>query len=369
MLQLDAVLWGIAISFNQYSPRLLESVIGSAYNCTTLIGPCVLNNSTTTNKNTIKATNYIIVDILIGIVAPILLFISTGLVAIVVDFITVGQLDMRNAISYILSSVALQEGKENNYWTILDTFFFPMNKRPHRSDHGFLYSCDKSGYTWCFAIICALSILLVFSYFVDLTVTDEITSKSCPSNPGYVCFYQENYTYVDCSLQVTKPLDNAIICYKFFRFGVDVNLITALSQSFAFYLLITTFFTQVFTVVRVLISIKPSRFWGIGLILFSFLLIGGAIVVLVDSDVLVVYTGILSILEFFMVAAAVFVIGILLVEGKWWEKLSSNGAQKIHFVHYSNTSRRKLEEIHHAVALEEEEGIELEHKHIASVSN
>ena len=143
------MLWGIAISFSQYSPRLLASVIGSAYNCTqnsTLIDTCVLNSTiiSTTNENTIKATSYIIVDVLIGMVAPILLFISTSLVAIVVDYITVGQMDMRNAISYILPSVALQEGKENDYWTILDTFYFPRYKKLHRSDHGFFYSCDTN---------------------------------------------------------------------------------------------------------------------------------------------------------------------------------------------------------------------------------
>ena len=339
------MLWGIAISYNQFNPRSLL----------------------VTDVSTIKPTSFIIVDILIGIVAPILLFISTGLVAIVVDFITVGQMDMRKAISYILPSVAAQEGRENNYWTVLDTFYFPRNKRAHRSDHGLFYSCDKSRYTWYFAIICAFSILLVFSYFVDVTVTEEITSTSCPSDTAYLCFSQANYLYVNCSQALNSSV-KSIICYKFLRFGVDVNLITALSQSFAFYLLITTFFTQVFTVVRVLISIKPSRFWGIGLILFSFLLIGGAIVVLARSDVLVAYTGILSILEFFMVGFAVFVIGVLLVEGKWWEKLSSYGAKQIHFVQYNDTSRRKLEEIHHTVALEEGKGVEIEHHLIDPVN-
>ena len=294
-------------------------------------------------------------------VAPILLIVSTALVAIVVDYITVGQLDMRKAICYILPSVTAQEGKENNYWTILDTFYFPLSKRPDRNKHGFLYSCDKSRYTWYFSIVCALSILLVFSYFVDITVTEEFASTSCPSDTTYVCFSQISYLYINCSQALNSSV-KSIICFKFLRFGVDVNLITALSQSFAFYMLITTFFAQIFTIVKALISIKPSRFWGIGLILFSFLLIGGAIAVLVESDVLVAYTGILSILEFFMVAAGVFVIGILLVEGKWWEKLSSYSAQKVHFAHYSNTTRRKLEEIHHTVALEEEEGIELEHE-------
>ena len=337
------MLWGIAISYDEFNPRLLS----------------------VTDSSTITATSYIVVNVLIGIATPILLFISTGLIAVVVDYVTVGQMDMRRGIGYILSSVAMQEGKENYYWTVLDTFYFPMNKRPHRRDHGLLYSCDRSRYTWYFTIVCALSLLLVFSYFVDLTVTEEFTSSKCPSDVSYVCFSQHNYAYLNCSGSLN--MTGAIVCYKFLRFGIDVNLITALSQSFAFYLLITTFFTQVFTVVKGLVSIKPSRFWGIGLILFSGLLVGGAIAVLVSSDVLVAYTGILSILEFFMVGAAVFVIGLLVVEGKWWEKLPSYGAKPVHFVQYSNTSRRKLEEIHHATALEEEEGKEIEHEPIAPV--
>ena len=314
-------------------------------------------------SSTIKVDAFIIVDILIGIAAPILLFISTGLIAIVIDYITVGQLDMRKAIGYILTSVNMQEGKENNYWTILDTFYFPMDRRPHRKDHGFFYSCDKNRYTWYFATICALSILLVFSYFVDLTVTEEYTSTKCPSDSAFVCFTQKDFAYINCSQAINQT---AIICYKFLRFGVDVNLITALSQSFAFYLLITTFFTQVFSTVRNLIAIKPSRFWGVGLILFSFALVGGAIAVLVRADVLIAYTGILRILEFFMVGAAVLVIGVLMVEGKWWEKLRSYAPTNLHFVQFSDTSRRKLKEIEHIVILEGNTGKETLHQPIIS---
>ena len=303
-------------------------------------------------------------DVLIGIATPILLFISTGLIAVVVDYVTVGQMDMRRSIGYILSSVAMQEGKENYYWTVLDTFYFPMNKRPHRRDHGLLYSCDRSRYTWYFTIVCALYMLLVFSYFVNVTVTDQVNAITCPSDLSFVCFADKTFLYVNCS-QPLNPSVTLLHCYKFLRFGIDVNLITALSQSFAFYLLITTFFTQVFTVVKGLISIKPSRFWGIGLILFSGLLVGGAIAVLLRSDVLVAYTDIISILEFFMVGAVVFVIGLLVVEGKWWEKLPSNSPRALHLAQYGSTSQRRLKEIEHTAALEANSGEEILHQSIA----
>ena len=337
-------LWGIAVAYNEFNPRYLPQ----------------------RSDGSISVIPYIIVNYLIGIGTPILLFFSTGLIAIVLDFITIGRMDMRRMICYILPAVSLQEGKENYYWAVLNAYYFPLNKRPDRRKHGFLYSCDKNRYTWYFAIICALSMLLVFSYFVDLTVTDQRNFAECPSDPSFVCFLEKTFAYVNCS-QNTYLNITLLHCYKFLRFGVDVNLITALSQSFAFYLLIITLSHQILFIVKFLLTVHPSRFWGCGLFAFCGLLIAGAIAAIVKSDVFIAYTNILSILEFFMVAIIVFVIGLLVVEGRWWEKVPIYAPRQLHFVQYGTTTRRELKEIEHVAALEESGGKEILHKEMSAV--
>lgn len=338
------VLWGIAVAYNEFNPRLLPQK----------------------SDGSISVTPYIVVNFVIGIIMPLLLFISTGLIAVVLDFITIGQMDMRVMICYILPAVSLKEGKKNNYWAILDTYYLPLSKRLERSKHGFLYSCDKNRYTWYFAIICALSMLLVFSYFVNQTITDQKNFGECPSDLSFVCFRERTFAYVNCSRGGDSNI-TLLHCYKFLRFGVDVSIVTALSQSFAFYLLIVTFSHQILFLLRFLLTIHPSRFWGCGLFVFCALLIAGAIAVLVKSDVFIAYTDILSILEFFMVGGIVFIFGLMIVEGKWWEKVPFYVPRQVHFVQYGITTHRQLKEVEHIAALETNGGKEILHKEIAAV--
>ena len=53
-------------------------------------------------------------------------------------------------------------------------------------------------------------------------------------------------------------------CFKFHHFGVDTNTITAISTSYAFYLVTIATFKHILSLVRNLIHVKPSRYWGAG---------------------------------------------------------------------------------------------------------
>ena len=88
---------------------------------------------------------------------------------------------------------------------------------------------------------------------------------------------------------------------------------------------------------------------------------------LVKSDVFIAYTDILSILEFFMVGGIVFIFGLMIVEGKWWEKVPFYVPRQVHFVQYGITTHRQLKEVEHIAALETNGGKEILHKEIAVV--
>lgn len=128
-----------------------------------------------------------------------------------------------------------------------------------------------------------------------------------------------SYNHIDCvnNLFITRQIH----CFRFLRIGSDVNILTALAESFAFYLFTLAFFAKIFGVVKILLHFKPSRLWGILFIVIGLLLFILAVVLLAVSDALVIQLDVIGALQFLMVSLFIVIIGILLVEGQWWEKV------------------------------------------------
>ena len=222
-----------------------------------------------------------------------------------------------------------------------------MKKEDH-SDKGCWFSVDKSPATWFLAIIIGTAFNLVISYFVNLTLDAQITVTSCDDpliDHTYDCFSASTLNFVDC-------VDNKVVvlhCFKFHRFGVDTNFITAICTSYAFYLVTMATFKHILSVVRNLVHVKPSRYWGVGFLGIGLIFYVGSILVLIfwirgyAADELR-RLNIINIWQFFMVSTFVTTVGGLLLS-KWYEKLLT----KVHakpvetpLVHYNDTQRRHL---------------------------
>ncbi|CAI8003938.1 hypothetical protein GBAR_LOCUS3801 [Geodia barretti] len=221
---------------------------------------------------------FILVGFLAGFLLPLLLFVASVLLAIVLDYVTIGRVDARKGIKRFLPSVVFEEGKDFDYWVIEERFYFKLEKRDQHleSKYGLWYSCDKTLSTWLLTGIVALSFLLCLSYFVDITVIEETTLSSCPNDTElYDCFNRSTFNFVDCADGEMRRNVELIHCFRFLRFAVDTHLITSIALTYAFYLVIVTMFGHVFTAMKTLLHLHRTRLWGV-----AFLVVGGVALVL-----------------------------------------------------------------------------------------
>lgn len=229
-----------------------------------------------TNRLDKHIADFAVVEILAGFILPLLLFISVVLLGVLVEHVTIGRVDTRKRIKRFIPSVVFEEGVENDYWVIEDRFYFKLDKRSEHLKHGVFYSCNRELSTWLLTAIVALSLLLCFSYFVDISVIEEQTLSSCPDDPGeYDCFNRTSFDFVDCGDEDQRNYVELIHCFRFLRFAVDTSFITGFAQSFAFYLATVAIFGRTFSIVKTLLHLHRTRLWGV-----LFLVIGGVAVIL-----------------------------------------------------------------------------------------
>ena len=257
-----------------------------------------------TNRVDKDISAFAIVEFLVGIMLPVFLLVGAILLAIVLDYVTIGRIDSRKRIHRFLPSVKYEEGRDNDYWVIEDRFYFKLDKRDEHLQHGFCYSCDKKLSTWLLTGIVALSLLLCFSYFVDITVVEEDTLSSCPTDLGeYDCFNRTSFNFVDCADETQRKKVDLLHCFRFLRFAVDTSLISSLAQTFAFYLATVALFGHVFSSVKTLLHLHRTRMWGVGFVVVGALAFIVAVVFLFIEDRFEIQVNVLSILQVIMGSA------------------------------------------------------------------
>ena len=241
---------------------------------------------------------FVAVEVLAGAILPGFLFAGSALLSVVLEYLTWGKLDSRRDIHRLLSSVEFEKGLYYDYWIIEKQFYFRLNKKDHHAEHGICYSCDKKLSTWLLAAIVALSLLLAFTHFVDVTVVEEMTMSRCPADTGsFDCFNRTTFHFVDCADPDQRDSVQLVHCFRFLRFAVDTNLMSSLAESFAFLLVTTALFGRIFSAMRILLHLHHTRWWGL------IFVVGGAtvfcllVVFLSVQDQFLVRVDVLSILQ------------------------------------------------------------------------
>ena len=321
-MSLISVVWGIAISFNH--ARRDEKTVAT----------------------------FIIVEILVALALPAFLCTSVAFFAVVLEYITIGHLDMRMLIPRLIGVVKFKTGEKYDYWVIDNIFFYRLKKKLGRSDKGCCFSVDNSSATWLITVIIALAFNLVVSYFVDLTLDNQVTVTSCDDSlidRSFDCFNASTLAFVDC---VDNTQTRLLHCFKFYRFGVETNIITAITTSYAFYLVTIAVLKHMFSVVNFLIRIKPSRFWGVGFLAVGLIFLAVSIITAIfwvrgyaaETISELRRINIIHLSQFFMVSFFVIMVGGLLLS-KWYEKLNTKVHAKtieVPLVHYHDTQRKHL---------------------------
>lgn len=305
------VLWGIAIAYN--NARVVDKDVGV----------------------------YILVEVIVGLVSPILAIVSAVLFSIFFEYVTQGSLDARVFITRLLPVVKLVRGKMKQYWVIENRFYFEIDKLDTNSredceeDDESRVPCNKycsrTPTTWILAIIVSLAFLLSISYFMNQNITEQISLQSCPHSSSMEtdCFNATNFEYIDClDPEVQNTTFTILHCFRFLRFGRDTDVIGGVSRAFAFYLATLAFFTTAFHIANILINFLPSRLWGIGFIVLGLLTIGAGLTVLFTREAVLLQLDVIQVFQVFMVAIFIMLIGLLLLIGNWWEMVGEPGKGK-----------------------------------------
>ena len=283
---------------------------------------------------------YILVELLVGLITPILAVIAAAIFSIFLEYITQGSIDGRVLITRFLPVVKLVKGQKHQYWTIFDRFYFELSPHDVSSreeddtddDHYVQCSryCSRTPATWILATIVSLAFLLAVSYFMNQNITQQMTVRSCPHESVEVdCFNQTNFNYINCDdPEIANSTFELLHCFRFLRFGRDSDIIGGLSRSFAFYLATLAFFSSAFHVADILINFQPSKLWGILFVVLSVLMTGAGLAIMLTEEAVILRIDIIQTIQVYFVAIFIFLIGLLLLLGKWWQRLSEPGKGK-----------------------------------------
>ena len=277
-------------------------------------------------------TVYVIVDVVVGLAMPILLVLSLLLASIFLEYITGGRVDARVALTKLLPGVRLVKTQTNEeYWSIQDRFFFIIKQRDcelhlppsERKEKTITcYSaCSHTLATWIFTVIVSLSFLLAATYFMNSTITEQVTLATCPHESYEVdCFNKTTYDFINCQdPNVANTTFELLHCFRFLEFGVSSDPIGALARAVAFYLSTLAVFATAFTVVKILMLFRATVLWGIVFITVGVLAVGIGLFVMLSEAAVVLRLNVIAIFQFYMVALFILLIGVLMLCGKWKE--------------------------------------------------
>ena len=299
---------------------------------------------------------FIAVEVLVAVMMPIFVFVGAIPLSIVLDYITVGQLDLRLIIPRFFQDVKFVSGEKNDYWVVNNAIYYPLDKKEDRVKHGCSYSIDTSSATWLLTVIMCTGIHLGISTFMDQTLVRQVTVQGCNSpliDRTFDCFAAGSLRFVDC---VNDTTDGGLHCLKFLNFGVEANFVTAISASYFIFLLTMAVFSQTFFIIKTLLHVKPSQLWGVG-----FILIGSISVICSITITILWFIGsasrltaqlqqinVINIAQLFMASTFIIAVGLFLLIGKWYERVQTKvhaDPVKIPLVSYINTERVLIREI------------------------
>ena len=277
---------------------------------------------------------YVVTQVLIGAVIPILVFSGLSLFSILLHYITGGQINPKYAISHFLPGLQyvnleeVQESRSTNSLWVIQGYFYSFIRKPFGRREQLIYYVDCSLSTWLLSVLGSIHSLLAVTYFMDAILIKQITFSINDSSPseiqascqGYNCFYQGNFSYIDdCGLNLSNQTPGVVYCFSFLH-TIQINdIIASMSIAYIFYTLMGQLFGYSFLILRMILQFI-SR--GKGLFIFlaystSAGLIAGLIVAMVNPQIKsYVHLSGLQIGQVFLVIVYFILLGTLIFTGR-----------------------------------------------------
>ena len=272
----------------------------------------------------ITVTPFIVVELLAAVGFPVFLVIGFLFMANVLDYITCDAVDARTVVPRFLRAVKFKKGEKMDHWIIENTLYFSLKKREKDSR----FSCYPNFATWALVSIVSLAFIFSVSSFADIALDKQISVTSC-SDPRidrtFTCFNSSTLVHVNCT---DNPPVEFIHCFKFYRFGVEVNLIRSLTAAYVAFLVASAIFGYIFVGVKILLHITKKRIWGALMIVSGVLMFLGSIVLVFIwlsgyvSATLgeITRLNLIKLAQIVMVSWFLLLTGLLMVKGVWAEK-------------------------------------------------
>lgn len=288
---------------------------------------------------------FVIANFLSGILAPALFFISAFIMVNIADFFTNHKIEAHLILTRFLPDLTYEvglnsNGKECKQWVIANSLVLKINqkeptncmlpKKMYKKYFRFCPMCLPNYSTILLSIILVFTLMMSFSYFIDITLVNQVTVTSCSDrsiNAKYSCFKAGTLSPVNC---VSNNATQKLHCFRFYRFGIDVDLITSSSSAFAFYLLTNRIISGVISVNKVLHNLTGKLgelciAGGLLLLLatgiLSFMWISGN---LSGSVSLTAHLDVLNLAQLTMISLLIIIIGFLVRQGEWMVKRPAN---------------------------------------------
>ncbi len=288
-----------------------------------------------------SVTPFVVANVLSGIVAPTLFFVSTFILGNIIDYFTNHKIEAHLILTRFLPGLKYEVGMDSNdkaceQWVVADSLVLKIQKNesmrcliPQRicnTYFNFCNSCLPNQSTILLSIIVVLTLMISFTYFIDISLVSQVTVSSCSDssiNIQYSCFKAGTLSPVSCT---SNNGTQRLHCFRFFRFGVDVDIITASSSAFAFYLLTNRIFGAIILVIRMLHNftyLHGALFMvGGSLLMFSTAIIGIMWIsgYASDSVSLLAHLDVLNIAQLTMISLFIMIVGFLSHQGEWMQK-------------------------------------------------
>lgn len=279
-------------------------------------------------------TPFVVANVLSGIVAPILFFISVLLFVNIVDYFTNHKIESHLILTRFLPCLHYEIGQDlqqrnRQQWVIADSLILSIK---HGEDYENERKCKfcrsfKPNYaTILLSVIVVLSLMISFSYFIDVTVVHQVTVSSCADsniNDEFSCFTTGSLEPVNC---IASNVTQRLHCFRFFRFGVDVDLIASSTSAFAFFLLMNKIFTGIILVLKMLkdFTKKQGELFIAAGVMLLFATAGLTVKWITgyasESVALLAHLDVLVLAQLTMVSLFIMIVGLLARHGRWVEK-------------------------------------------------
>lgn len=250
---------------------------------------------------------FFVVDIIIGLVMPLLISVSLIPIAKTIRYVTNGQIETRKIYRWCLPCLSYERGTKDGYWVIDDAFYFKIGK-------SLCCGCN----TLLIYVMCLMVFLNSWLYFVNAIFTSQQGVEGCHvlserDKLRLYCFdfYSDigNIFRVNCSLNSTY--ENNLFCLEF----KNSNLIHTVVVSIVLYYIVATCISVIFQIVRGLLFYSRTGIWSNLVILLGFLVFFLGIAGFVSLYYLHSNFDILSLLQLCTICVCIVTVGILLKKG------------------------------------------------------